>query len=69
MRENDVVEEIIDIGVSRGTLTYDEINDALLSEFFSLDELEGIMDLLDDRGVKVVDFRKPLYRTPRRKAG
>lgn len=69
MRENDVVEEIIDIGVKRGNLTYDELNNALPSEFFSLDELEGIMDLLDHMGVKVVDFRKPLYRAPGRKTG
>jgi len=69
MRENDVVEEIIDIGVKRGNLTYDELNNALPSEFFSLDELEGIMDLLDHMGVKVVDFRRPLYRVPRRKTG
>jgi hypothetical protein len=68
MREHDVVEEIIDTGVKQGTLTYDEINNALLSEFFSLDELEEIMDVLDHMGVKVVDFRRPLYRRPRKKA-
>lgn len=69
MRENDVVEEIIDIGVKHGNLTYEELNNALPSEFFSLDELEGIMGLLDHMGVKVVDFRKPLHRVPRRKTG
>ncbi|MEJ2684424.1 MAG: sigma-70 family RNA polymerase sigma factor [Candidatus Sulfobium sp.] len=55
MRERDIFEEIIDIGKRRGTLTYDEINDALPSEFFSPDELEDLMDLLQDMGVKVVD--------------
>ena len=40
MRERDIFEEIIDIGKRRGKLTYDEINDALPSEFFSPDELE-----------------------------
>ena len=69
MRENDVVEEILDIGTKCGTLTYDEINEALPSEFFSLDELEDIMDLLEHKGVRIVDYRKPLYRAPRRKAG
>ncbi|MEJ2697496.1 MAG: sigma-70 family RNA polymerase sigma factor [Candidatus Sulfobium sp.] len=56
MRERDIFEEIIDIGKRRGTLTYDEINDALPSEFFSPDELEDLMDLLQDMGVKVVDY-------------
>ena len=55
MRERDIFEEIIDIGKRRGTLTYDEINDALPSEFFSPDELEDLMDLLQDMGVKVIE--------------
>src|SRR5512135_3566829 len=59
MRERDIFEEIIDIGKRRGTLTYDEINDALPSEFFSPDELEDLMDLLQDMGVKVVDYEEP----------
>jgi len=55
MKERDIFEEIIDIGKRRGVLTYDEINDALPSEFFSPDELEDLMDLLQDMGVKVTD--------------
>ncbi|GAB4485033.1 MAG: sigma-70 family RNA polymerase sigma factor [Thermodesulfovibrionales bacterium] len=55
MKERDIFEEIIDIGKRRGTLTYDEINDALPSEYFSPDELEDLMDLLQDMGVKVTD--------------
>jgi RNA polymerase primary sigma factor len=55
MRERDIFEEIIDIGKRRGVLTYDEINEALPSEFFSPDELEDLMDILQDMGVKVVD--------------
>jgi len=55
MRERDILEEIIDIGKRRGTLTYDEINDALPSEYFSPDELEDFMELLQDMGVNVID--------------
>jgi RNA polymerase primary sigma factor len=55
MRERDIFEEIIEIGKRRGVLTYDEINEALPSEFFSPDELEDLMDILQDMGVKVVD--------------
>jgi RNA polymerase primary sigma factor len=55
LKERDIFEEIIDIGKRRGRLTYDEINDALPSEFFSPDELEDLMDLLQDMGVKVTD--------------
>ena len=59
MREKDVFEEIIELGKRRGVLTYDEINEALPSEFFTPDELEDLMDLLQDMGVKIVDYEKP----------
>ncbi|MEO5356304.1 MAG: sigma-70 family RNA polymerase sigma factor [Nitrospirae bacterium YQR-1] len=55
MKEKDIFEEIISIGKKRGSLTFDEINDALPSEYFSPDEIEDLMDLLQDMGVKVVD--------------
>lgn len=58
MRERDIFEEILDIGKRRGVLTYDEINEALPSEFFSPDEIEDLMDLLHDMGVKVVDHEE-----------
>ena len=60
MKERDIFEEIINLGKRRGVLTYDEINEALLSEFFSPDELEDLMDVLSDMGVKVVDYEEAL---------
>jgi len=59
MREKDIFEEIIETGKKRGVLTYDEINDALPSEFFSPNEIEDLMDILQDMGVKVVDNEDP----------
>ncbi len=56
MKERDIFEEIVNIGKRRGVLTYDEINDVLPSEFFSPDEMEDLMDVLSDMGVKVVDY-------------
>lgn len=58
MRERDIFEEIIDIGKRRGVITYDEINEALPSEYFTPDELEDLIDLLQDVGVKVVDYEE-----------
>lgn len=58
MKEKDVLEELIALGRKRGSLTYDEINDALPSEVVSPDEIENFMDLLNDIGVKVVDFEE-----------
>jgi RNA polymerase primary sigma factor len=55
VEKEDIFEEIIDMGKSRGKLTYDEINDAVPSEYFSPDEIEELLDLLHDAGVEVVD--------------
>ncbi len=55
MKEKDLFDELIEVGKRRGVLTYDEINDALPSEFFTPDEIEELMDLLSDMGVKIVD--------------
>ena len=55
MKEKDVFDELIEIGKRRGVLTYDEINEALPSEFFTTDEIEDLMDLLNDMGVRIVD--------------
>ncbi|MBI4826941.1 MAG: sigma-70 family RNA polymerase sigma factor [Nitrospirae bacterium] len=55
MKERDIVDEIIEVGKKKGVLTYDEINEALPSEFFSPDEIEDLMDLLQDMGIDIVD--------------
>lgn len=60
MKNRDIFKEVLDLGMKRGTLTYDEINDALPTEFYSLEELENFMDILDKKGVKVVEFDKRL---------
>ncbi len=59
MEKEDIFEEIIEMGKRRGKLTYDEINDAVPSEWFSPEELEELMDLLHDMGIEVVDDEEP----------
>ncbi len=60
MREDDIFTEIIDSGKMRGMLTYSEINDAFLPGSLGNDELEDLLDLLHDIGVKVVDSQETL---------
>jgi len=55
MKERDIFEEIVNLGKRRGLLTYDEINEVLPSEYFSPEEIEDLIDVLSDMGVKVVD--------------
>jgi RNA polymerase primary sigma factor len=54
MKESDVYEAIMDIGRRRGSVTHEEINEALPSEFFSLDELEEFVGRLENSGVRVI---------------
>ncbi len=65
MKEKDLFDELIEVGKRRGVLTYDEINDALPAEFFTPDEIEELMDLLSDMGVRIVDSEEssPLEET------
>lgn len=58
MKDKDLFEELVEVGKRRGVLTYDEINDALPAEFFSPDEMEELMDLLHDMGIKVVEVEE-----------
>ncbi len=62
MKENDIVEEIIEMGRKRGTLTADEINEILSTEFYPPEEVEEVLDLLQDMGVKVTDTGSPASR-------
>jgi len=57
VKEKDVFKAIASVGKKCGALTYDEINDAFPSAFFSLEELEGLLQRLEQMGVRVVDFR------------
>jgi RNA polymerase primary sigma factor len=59
MEKEDIFEDILEMGKSRGKLTYDEINDAVPSEYFSPEEIEELMDLLHDMGIEVVDDEEP----------
>ena len=53
------MKNILEMGKSRGKLTYDEINDAVPSEYFSPEEIEELLDLLHDMGIEVVDDEEP----------
>lgn len=61
MKERDIFEEIVNLGKKRGRLTYDEINEALPPEYYSPEEIEDLIDILSDMGVKVVDEEENMF--------
>ncbi len=53
MEKNELFEEIIEMGKKRGGLTYDEVNEAMSPEYFSPEEMEELLDLLEESGIEV----------------
>ncbi|MFZ3136522.1 MAG: RNA polymerase sigma factor region1.1 domain-containing protein [Thermodesulfovibrionales bacterium] len=55
MREENVLEEVIDLGKRQGVLSYTDIYNAFPSEYDADDELENLLEILQDMGIKVID--------------
>jgi len=55
MKRKDVEGAVLEYGIKRGVLTFDELNDAFPAEYFPPQELERFLMILDDLGVKVVE--------------
>ena len=55
MREENVLEEVIDLGKQQGVLSYADIYNAFPSEYDNYDELENLLEILQDMGIKVID--------------
>jgi RNA polymerase primary sigma factor len=55
MKEQDIFEDIIDLGKRRGFVTFNEIHSVFPPELVLEEEMEELLDLLQDIGVKVLD--------------
>lgn len=51
----DHMKKLIVLGKERGFLTYDEINDALPSDFNKGEQIDGVYAVLDEIGIRVTD--------------
>jgi hypothetical protein len=55
MKEKDVEDALVELGVRRGMLSIEELYDFFPLDYLPLEELERFLRLLDGLGVKVVD--------------
>ena len=55
MKQHDMMDSLLSLGMQRGKLTCQELNDAFPAEFLPLEELERFLRLLEGLGVKVID--------------
>jgi RNA polymerase primary sigma factor len=65
VKTKDVMDSLLALGVKRGKLTCQELNDAFPAEFIPLEELERFLRHLEDLGVKVVDSGEQIRRKKR----
>ncbi|MBI3753642.1 MAG: RNA polymerase sigma factor RpoD [Deltaproteobacteria bacterium] len=49
------IHKLVEAGKDKGFLTYDEINDALPQEGFSVDDMDNLLETLGEMGIEVVD--------------
>ncbi len=69
------VNALLDLGTTRGYLTYEELNTSLPDEVVSPDKLDSLLMMIDEMGIKLIDeadvgeFHKgPKPRAPRKPA-
>lgn len=55
MKEKDIEDALLELGVKRGVLFFEELYDLFPLDYFPLEEMERFMRLLEDLGVKVID--------------
>ncbi len=67
-RDRKEVQQLIELGKSKGHLTYDEINEALPGDAFSADQMDELIGILGDEEIEVVDAQIQMKVAPKRAA-
>jgi RNA polymerase primary sigma factor len=62
------VQQLIDLGKSKGYLTYEEVNDALPANVVSADQIDDVMSILGDEDIEIVDAATQVKIAPSRLA-
>src|SRR5215203_5109564 len=67
------VQILLDLGTSRGFLTYEELNEKLPDEVVSPDKLDTLLMRIDEMGIKLIDeadigeyVKQPKPRAPKK---
>src|SRR4051812_14596756 len=67
------VNNLLNMGTTRGFLTYEELNEKLPDEVVSPDKLDSLLMMIDEMGIKLIDesdigefIKQPKPRTPRK---
>jgi len=58
LNKNKEIKKLLDMGVQRGYLTYEEVNELMPPEIITPDAIDDIMNLLQDNEIEVIDSVK-----------
>jgi len=58
------IKHLVDMGMEKGYLTPDEINDVLPQNLFSPEDIEDIFDFLSESNIDIVDTMKEKTEAP-----
>src|SRR5271166_1325331 len=65
-RDRKEVQQLIEIGKSKGFLTYDEVNDALPADMVAADQMDDVLGVLGDEDIEIVDAARQVKIAPKR---
>src|ERR1700728_2528800 len=65
-RDRKEVQQLIEMGKSKGFLTYDEVNDALPADMVAADQMDDVMGALGDEDIEIVDAATQVKIAPSR---
>jgi len=66
MKHQDMMYSLLSLGMERGRVTCQEINDAFPAEFLPLEQVERFLRLLETLGVRVIDSAETRRKKTRR---
>ena len=67
-RDRKEVQQLIEMGKSKGFLTYDEVNDALPQDVVAPDQVDDVISALGDEDIEIVDAATQVKIAPKRVA-
>src|SRR5271169_4760337 len=67
-RDRKEVQQLIEMGKSKGFLTYDEVNDALPADMVAADQMDDVLGVLGDEDIEIVDAATQVKIAPKRVA-
>ncbi|MCQ9207703.1 MAG: hypothetical protein NG740_07480, partial [Omnitrophica bacterium] len=59
-----VIDKLVALGKERGHITYEELNNILPDDMFSVEEIDSIMGVLDKEDIALLDRQKEEYVLP-----